>query len=261
MHESYREIAPIVDYDSILHRDVASERCRSSQRWDNTAHPRKRWPLRRDEMPDESEMRPSTNVITCAGDTLVEAVDRADIGEVARLMRGGAPLFAKYNLDAEGLNRGTLLEFAQSRGDEKMAMRLLALPHYGPNLARVSTRAVNWAARDGQSLLLKQLLAARADVTQKDNWERSALLLAAMHGHTDCVSELLEAGANDPEKHKTEVRHWMKYWKERREDRRENKPERRHSASSSTSRRRSLTWDGEKLTSTSPLQPRNSTYN
>lgn len=217
MQEGYRDIAPIVDYDSILHRDVTSERCRSADRWANTSHHRKRWPLRRDEMPDESEVRPKTSPMTRAGDTLVAAISRQDIGEVARLVRGGAPLFAKYNLDAEGLKMGTLLELVQSKRDERAAMKLLALPQYGSQLARVSTHTVNWAARDGHVHLLKELLAARADAAQRDTWERSALLLAATNGHTNCASELMEAGAGELENNMTEVRHWLEHWKREKE--------------------------------------------
>lgn len=217
MAEGYRDIKPIVDYDSILHRDVTSERCRSADRWANSSHHRKRWPLRRDELPDESEVRPATSPITRAGDTLVAAVNRQDVGEVARLVRGGAPLFAKYNLDAEGLKLGTLLELAQSKRDERTAMKLLALPQYGAQLARVSTHTVNWAARDGHLHLLKELLAARADAAQRDTWDRSALLLAATNGHTNCASELMEAGAGGLENHMTEVRHWLEHWKREKE--------------------------------------------
>jgi len=175
-------------------------------------------------MPDESEVRPATSPITRAGDTLVAAIKREDIGEVARLVRGGAPLFAKYNLDAEGLKMGTLLELVQSKRDERMAMKLLALPQYGSQLARVSTHTVNWAARDGHLHLLKELLAARADAAQRDTWERSALLLAATNGHTNCASELMEAGAGELENNMTEVNHWLEHWKREKEREPESHP-------------------------------------
>jgi len=260
MQESYRELAPVIDYDSILHRDITSERSYSAKRWANTSHHRTRWPLRREELLlDESDRKSPSSPVTRSGDTLVAAISRQDIGEVSRLVRGGAPLFAKYNLDTQGLNMGTVLELAQSKRDERMAMQLLALPHYGPHLARVSTRAVNWAARDGQLHLLKALLAARADVAQQDTWERSALLLSAMHGHTECASELMEAGAGELENHKTEVRQWLAYW----DGKQDHKPE-SHStemrATYADSGRLSLTRATPRVDSRGPGQQRKS-YN
>jgi ankyrin repeat protein len=52
------------------------------------------------------------------------------------------------------------------------------------------------AAECGQLNLVKELIAARADVNAHGFFETTALIESASHGHIECVKVLIEAGAN-----------------------------------------------------------------
>merc|ERR1712232_1544811 len=80
-------------------------------------------------------------------------------------------------------------------------------------LARLSTRAVAWAAREGRGDILRELLRLGAPAEQCDESGRSSLLLAATRGRTDCAAMLLEANAWQQEGSRDEVLEWATHWK------------------------------------------------
>ncbi|MGH9961696.1 MAG: ankyrin repeat domain-containing protein, partial [Pyrinomonadaceae bacterium] len=51
------------------------------------------------------------------------------------------------------------------------------------------------AALEGRTEIIKELLAKGADVNEKDNWGRTALMFATINLHRDTVRTLLESGA------------------------------------------------------------------
>merc|ERR1712079_541675 len=132
------------------------------------------------------------------GGPLEHAVLYKSKKEVLNNVRKGAPILLSSDLDEDaGLkaNAYTVID---------LAMQLLSEDGCG-EIARASTRAVAWAARDGCTDLLKELLRYTADAGQCDEQGRSALLLAASRGHGPCVDALLDAGAWHEERAPEEV--------------------------------------------------------
>merc|ERR1719254_76071 len=95
----------------------------------------------------------------------------------------------------------------------KLALDLLPQNEEGQVLAKTSTHAVAWAAREGRTEILDALLTLNADPMQVDEKKRSALLLAAMRGKQPCVRLLVEKGAFEQESKQQEVQQWMEHWK------------------------------------------------
>jgi len=181
---------------------AAQDRKASSKRWENTPHERKPWYLYR-----EAPKAPPG--------PLEHAVLYKSKREVLSNVRKGAPVLLSSNFDEDtGLkaNSYTVIDLAMQQRRSHLALQLLG-EDGGGEVARASTRAVAWAARDGCTALLKELLKYTADAGQRDEQGRSALLLAASRGHGPCIDALLDAGAWVEERAPQEVHKMVRQWK------------------------------------------------
>jgi len=143
-------------------------------------------------------------------------LERAIIGygvnEVQRIVAMGAPLTAEFRLDAKGCEMGTAVDLAILYKRYKLALQLLGGTE-GNALARLSTRALAWSAREGQANLVRELLRLGATPGQCDELGRSALLLATMRGRSECAAMLLDAGAWQVEGASETVLEWASHFK------------------------------------------------
>ncbi|MEI6500087.1 MAG: ankyrin repeat domain-containing protein [Armatimonadota bacterium] len=117
------------------------------------------------------------------------AVEKGDTLAVRALIAVGADIEAKRH----GV---TALLHAASGGHVGCVRALLAArADVSPRDENVST-ALSRAAVEGHAACVNALLAAGADANATDEWGSTALKMAAREGHTDCVNALLAAGAD-----------------------------------------------------------------
>jgi len=175
----------------------------ASPRWANTPHGRLAWPLGSAAREKEPEGQGPLEV----------AITGYGIKEVERIIALGAPLIAEYRLDAQGNDIGTALDLAVVSKRYNLAMQMLSGPE-GASLATLSRRAVAWVARDGKTVVLRELLRLGAPAGQCDESGRSALLLAATRGRVECAAALVDAGAWQVEAaaSREEVLDWGAKW-------------------------------------------------
>lgn len=143
------------------------------------------------------------------------AIMRQGAKDVKALVAEGVPLTALYDLDDCGKDTGTALDLAMLHRRYDMALQFLTAQEFykARGLACSSTRAVAWAARDGRLQILQELLRLGAEAIQRDEQGQSALYLAALRGHGQCVQLLLNAGALTEEPRAEEVEANMRKWK------------------------------------------------
>lgn len=180
---------------------IAQARVAQTARWANSSHQRMPWPLPRSGDEDEGcEQRMP----------LERAILYESRKDVEQLLREGAQVLGDFDLGSAGT--GNALDLAMLKKRFQLALQLLTESE-GNKLARTSTRALAWAARDGRELILKELLRYEADAGQRDEQGRSALLLATQRGHGQCAQALLEAGAWEGEDAREEVRQRAAQWR------------------------------------------------
>jgi ankyrin repeat protein len=175
---------------------------RIEERWAKTPHGRLAWLLK---PVSQEDVHGGQGPLECA-------IVGYGIKEVARIISLGAPLIAEYSLDADGKDVGTALDLALLSRRFSLAQQLLSGLE-GSSLAQLSTRAVVWSARDGRLELVRELLRLGAPAGQCDEAGRSALLMAATRGHTECASALLQANAWQCEGAREDVLDWATKWK------------------------------------------------
>jgi len=154
-----------------------------------------------------------------------EAIWLEDITSITALARRGAPLLAHYRCDRAIMARVSAshrpqakikvgpVDWAALEGRPAAALRLLEVGDELGVLPVDFVRAVRFAlhisSRHGGEprwrTLLTALLERGIDSGQQDAWGRSALHLAAMHGHTAVAEELLKHGGWSREESKDEV--------------------------------------------------------
>eukprot|EP00931_Biecheleriopsis_adriatica_P031551 TRINITY_DN18489_c0_g1_i1.p1 TRINITY_DN18489_c0_g1~~TRINITY_DN18489_c0_g1_i1.p1 ORF type:complete len:619 (-),score=146.38 TRINITY_DN18489_c0_g1_i1:83-1900(-) len=163
------------------------------ERWANTPHERLLWPIRRNQA------------------TAEQTIARDGVKQVEHMLSQGDNLLAEFALDAAGRDIGNALDCLLLSRRYKLAMQILQRPE-GEKLAGGCTRALVWAARDGRTGLVGEMLKLGAEAGQCDEFGRSALLLAATRGRSSCVEALLAAEAWHHEACKEHVLYWMSFW-------------------------------------------------
>lgn len=165
-------------------------------------HERLQWPL-------EEEERNALH------GPVKRAILYGGVAEVKKLLES-ASLGSDFYLQSDDgidLGIGTVLDLVMLNKRYKLALDLLLQNEDAQELAKNSTRALAWAAREGQTEILDTLLELNADIMQVDEKGRSALFLAAMRGKQPCVRLLLDKGAFEVEEKQQEVQQWMEHWK------------------------------------------------
>lgn len=157
------------------------------------------------EDPDAEKLRHNLSLALASGSK----------SEVRSLVRRGAPLLAKYDLDEFAKDKGTALDLAVLASRHALALEFFELsPKCAHELSRKSVRALAWAARDGKHTLVETMLNFGAGAgAGRDAEGRSALLLAATRGCRECAMLLLRAGAWSSEPAPEEVSRWAIQWK------------------------------------------------
>merc|ERR1712217_867050 len=133
------------------------------------------------------------------------------MGVKLAIQQGGA-LLAEYPLTGIDRLMGNALDLALQHRRFQLAAFMLKEPQ-AEALAKQCVFALAWAALEKRVEIVQQLLQLGANPCQCDESGRSALLLACMRGHGQCVSLLLEANAWSGEQNQDAVREWAAHWK------------------------------------------------
>lgn len=148
-------------------------------------------------------------------DALKEAIEKGTVIQVKSHVRRGAPLTGPFVLGHAGAE-GNAVDFALYHKRTHIALELLRLSDERKEreaVAKSTTHAVIWSARDCHLTVLQQLLERGADVAQKDARGATALQTATLRGHGDAAKMLLKFGAWDVEPDQDTVRKWAAHWK------------------------------------------------
>ncbi|PLN81659.1 ankyrin repeat-containing domain protein [Aspergillus taichungensis] len=133
----------------------------------------------------------------CHRNPIMAAADQGRVDALEMLLDAGA------DIEAHGANCNTPLSLAASKGHLPAVKTLLARGAAVNTIRRGRTALIR-AALIGHSETVRALLDAGADVAPHDNNECTALMVAAQHGHYDTVRVLLDAGADPTAKDYTD---------------------------------------------------------
>lgn len=167
-------------------------------RWANVPHTRAHWSLRPEDSPLQLQLE--------------QAIDREGVKQVRELISQEGALNAVFVLDRSKKDYGNALDLMLQRRRFKLAMECASLPE-AEGLSRQSSHSLAWAASAGQLNLVRELTRLGAPIGQCDQEGRSALLLASIRGHSECVAALLEEGAWESETSPTQVLEWAAFWR------------------------------------------------
>lgn len=128
--------------------------------------------------------------------TLRDAIVKADWATFKAVLDKGVDINAPMRLFDESRRQMPLLTFAAMQGSTEGVRQLLAAGADPDNADATGTTPLMMAAARGDPDMIKALVDAKARVDRADKWGQTALMLAALAGEADNVAALLDAGAD-----------------------------------------------------------------
>lgn len=200
-HESAvaTEVVECVQTGSVAQQAlIAPAALATHDRWANVPHARSHWSLRPQGSPLQLQLE--------------QAIDREGVKQVRELISQEGALDAAFVLDQSKKDYGNALDLMLQKRRFNLAIECASLPE-AEELARQSSHSLAWAASAGQLRLVRELTKLGAAVGQCDQEGRSALLLASIRGHSECVAVLLDEGAWESEACPAQVSEWAAFWR------------------------------------------------